>query len=215
MKNKPKTPDDQGLDFEGVFDAVFPADEVETLAGISTRKLVIDHKREFHNRLRKEAADAVLSALPKPGQAFHIVSNGTFDYWQLVVAACRLLARPVATFRGSTWTTNRQNVRELLGMIDNGTLQSVGMLTGLYFKRRETAVYAALLEGLTSRGQKLRCLENHAKVAVLIAPPDFIVIEGSANFTANPRIEQNVVANCQKLAAFHCEWIDTILNAEE
>ena len=40
------------------------------------------------------------------------------------------------------------------------------------------------------------------------APPDFIVIEGSANFTANPRLEQNVMVNDEDLFRFHAEWME-------
>lgn len=205
---------DDDLDLDAMFAGAFADDEVETLDGISARKLIVDHKRETAKRLRQETADELVGRLPRPGEAYHIVSNGSFDYWNLVVAITRMLGRPVETFRASTWTMNRQNVRELLGMIDDGTLREVGFLTGIYFKRRETAVYANLMEGLTNRGHRLRCLENHAKVAVLIAPPDFIVLEGSANFTANPRIEQNIIANCQTLAEFHLAWMNEILNHE-
>jgi uncharacterized protein YjiS (DUF1127 family) len=181
--------DPDKLDLDDLFAGQFPDDEVETLQGISARRLIVDHKRETFAKLRKESAE------------------------QMVVTIAKLIGRPIETFRASTWTMNRQNVRELLAMIDAGTLQDVGFLTGLYFKRRETAVYASLMNGLTARGKRLRCLENHAKVAILIAPPDFIVLEGSANFTENPRIEQNIIANDRRLAEFHREWIDQVLKS--
>jgi predicted metallo-beta-lactamase superfamily hydrolase len=202
------------FDLDSIFAGDFASDEVESLEGISSRKLVVHHKRDMINRLRKETAAEIVGRLPKPGEAYHIVSNGSFDYWQVVVAIARLLGRPVEAFRASTWTMNRGNVLELLKMIDEGTLREVGFLTGIYFKRRESAVYATLMEGLIKRKQRLRCLENHAKVAVFIAPPHYIVLEGSANFTANPRIEQNMIVNCQELAEFHKAWIDEVLSHE-
>lgn len=40
-------------------------------------------------------------------------------------------------------------------------------MTGTYFKRREMAVYATLLEGLPECGQRYVAIENYAKVAPL------------------------------------------------
>ena len=45
------------------------------------------------------------------------------------------------------------------------------------------------------------------------APPDWITIEGSANFTANPRLEQTVVSNDADLYAFHRAWLEEMLGA--
>jgi hypothetical protein len=37
------------------------------------------------------------------------------------------------------------------------------------------------------------------------------IIEGSANFTANPRIEQFILSNHVGLFHFHRSWMDKIL----
>jgi hypothetical protein len=49
--------------------------------------------------------------------------------------------------------------------------------------------------GLIERGQRFLCFENHTKIMLLAAPPDWLVMEGSANFTANRRLEQNTISN--------------------
>ena len=121
----------------------------------------------------------------------------------------------VAEFYGSTWTLNRANARELLELMDAGTLGKVAVVTGVYFKRREAAVYTTLVEGLATRGGRYMALENHAKVALLGNPDTdtWIVVEGSANWTANPRIEQNVVSNDRDLFEFHRAWMESVLPA--
>jgi len=70
-------------------------------------------------------------------------------------------------------------------------------------------VYATISNGLHHRGSRMRCLENHAKVAAISLPDGSgFVIEGSANFTANPRIEQNIVARSRELYQHHTGWIN-------
>lgn len=40
---------------------------------------------------------------------------------------------------------------------------------------------------------------------------DYIVIQGSANFTSNPRIEQFSINNNKILFDFHKNWMDEII----
>lgn len=83
-------------------------------------------------------------------------------------------------------------------------------LTGLYFKVREPDVYSFLAEEFTRRGQKFICADNHAKIAAMFTSGGDICVEGSANFTANPRIEQFTISNDTALANFHKKWIENI-----
>ena len=149
--------------------------------------------------------------IPKPGESWHVVSNGRFDYWRFVPVSLQLLGRPAEALYGSTWTMSRANVRELLALYDAGKVRSVAMLTGTYFLRRESAVATTLQEGLRERGQRFRAFGNHAKVMLLAADPDYLTFEGSANFTANPRLEQNVVSNDRDLYNFHRDWMERFL----
>lgn len=149
--------------------------------------------------MKREKAEEFLTELPRKGESMHIISNGSFDYWNFCPIIIDLLGGKVKEFFGSTWTLNRQNALELLELYDNGAIGSIGFLTGLYFKRRESAVYATIYEGLRDRGQKYKCLENHSKIMLFTNGIDYIVTEGSANFTANPRIEQNVITNNKEL----------------
>lgn len=109
---------------------------------------------------------------------------------------------------------NRDNCLEIFNLYDKRLIKSINILTGLYFKRRETSIYATLLEGLQKRKQRFICLENHAKVTLLCnyATENYIVIEGSANYTSNPRIEQYVISNDKETYDFHKSWMDEILN---
>ena len=101
----------------------------------------------------------------------------------------------------------------MLELFDRGSIRSIEILTGTYFKPRESAVYATLLQGIQQRGQRFKCFENHAKIVLLSKPEtgDFITVEGSANFTANPRVEQYVINNDRELFDFHKPSMDAYL----
>ena len=161
--------------------------------------------------LRQEKLEEFFTALPQPGESLHIVSNGSFDYWNFVPVILQMIGKPCA-FYGSTWTMNRSNVLQLLALLDEKKLTSATMFSGLYFKRREPAVYNALASGLIDRGQRFLCFENHTKIMLISdSAANHITIEGSANFTANPRTEQNVLTNDLSLHEFHRSWMEKLL----
>lgn len=168
-------------------------------------------KRSLISAMKHEIATDIMPRLPESGESFHIVGNGRFDYWSLVPVVCGLLATQGIIFYGSTWTLNRDNATELFDLLDRGVLAEATMLTGIFFKRRESSIYAYLLDGLLKRGQRYVAFENHAKVTLLATPTHAITIEGSANFTANPRVEQYVITNDRALHDFHKDWMESML----
>ena len=192
----------------------FDLGPTESSATISPRVLQRERKAKTIAAMKREALADVMPALPEPGYSYHVVSNGSFDYWSWIPTMAGYMGH-VEEFYGSTWTLNRANARELLELMDAGTLGKVAVVTGVYFKRREAAVYTTLVEGLATRGGRYMALENHAKVALLGNPDTdtWIVVEGSANWTANPRIEQNVVSNDRDLFEFHRAWMESVLPA--
>lgn len=199
-------------DLEGFDLDVFGGPQNETTESISTRILKHQEKQKALYAMKQEHAGDILRTLPGPGETFHIISNGKFDYWSFVPIIINLLGGKSREGWFSTWTLNRQNCTELFEIYDRGELGSINFLTGIYFKRRETAVYAKLLGGIQDRGGRYKALENHAKVILLTNGTDYITMEGSANFTANPRIEQNIVCNSPEVWNFHREWMDEILS---
>jgi hypothetical protein len=161
--------------------------------------------------LNKEKAKQIFTEIPQPGESYHMVSNGVFDYFNLIPIAIEYLGNKTGDFYFSTWTLNNRIAEDILKLYDDGKVKSITGLVGLYFKSRETAVFNMLYEGLKKRGQKMFCNENHSKVTLIENGKDYLVIEGSANFTANPRIEQFVITNSKELFMFHKSWMDEIV----
>lgn len=166
--------------------------------------------KAIHTRLKlkKEKVAEVLTERVEKGTSIHFISNGNFDYWNIVTRMIELHGLKKAEFFGSTWTMNDANVQSLLGMIDDGTIAKASMVVGLYFLHREPVVADTLKCGLEDRAQRFKACENHAKVVLISDGIDFLVMEGSANFTANPRIEQFVLNNDEGLFNFHKDWMN-------
>jgi len=206
---------------ENPFDFLIPESTQEIVAGdvlesdgmpnlgILSRK---DVRRRQILATKRERVAEVVDRLPEPGETFHVVVNGIFDHFDFVPRVVELMG-PVDQFYGSTWTMNRQNALDLLQMFDEGGLKAIALLTGLYFKRRETAVYATVLEGLQARGQRYIAFANHAKVSMFVQQESetYIVIEGSANYTANPRLENFTITNDPQVCDLHRTWMEEIL----
>ena len=182
----------------------------ECVANIKSRALKqSSQKSKMISGMKKEVLTDLLPTLPEPDEYYHIVSNGKFDYFTFLPVILDKV-KHISEFYGSTWTMNRQNVTELIQFIDNCQIYKCTILSGTYFKRRETSVYATLLHGLTKRGMRYMACENHTKIMLMQSDHGHYVIEGSANWTANPRIEQNILANSESLYNFHREWMEEI-----
>lgn len=64
---------------------------------------------------------------------------------------------------------------------------------------------------MLARGMPIRAHLNHCKLIVLSAAPDFLVFEGSGNWTGNRRAEQMTVTNDRALFDFHAAWMREVL----
>jgi len=199
-------------DLEGFDLDIYGNADTETTDMVSTRILKHQEKEKLRDAMKKEKAGDILQELPKPGETLHIISNGTFDYWTFVPIIIALMGGRSNEGWFSTWTLNRANCNELFEIYDRGDLGSINFLTGVYFKRREPAVYAKLITGIQERGGRYKALENHSKIILLTNGTDYITMEGSANFTANPRNEQNTITNLRSVYDFHRGWMDEILS---
>jgi hypothetical protein len=201
------TPDDFGLD------GIFGDDFVETTQNVSARAIRLDAKRSTLRVTQKENLRDVIQTPPRHGEQIHVVSANKFDFWTWVPVMTDWIGKADRLYV-STWTTNRVNTRNMFELWDAGKIGTSDWLVGLYFKRRETNVYAMLLEGLAKRGGRIRAFETHAKVVLLNNKRrnTWLTIEGSANMTANPRLEQYVITNDKRLWTFHQTWFEEMLD---
>ena len=205
-------------EFEGInenFSFIDSTDKLETQETVENLIYKKENEKvQMINMLKKETLQEVLKEIPEKNVSYHLISNGTYDFFTFIPVLTEMMNNNVNEFYGSTWTLNRPNLKTLFELYDTEKIKQINILTGTYFKRRESAVYSMLLIGILERKQRYKCFENHSKIVLLSnqATDDYIVIEGSANFTANPRVEQYVINNHKGLYYFHKNWMDDFLN---
>jgi hypothetical protein len=189
-----------------------PNEQLERTDMPTARQLRITAKQSMRRIQRGEkATEALHGQIPKPGTETHYVSDAKYDFFNIMMEAVRIMGG-ADEFYGSTWTMNRVNVLEMIEMLDTGRIKKISILTGTYFKQRETSVYAQLLTALKRRGMRYVAFINHTKIALIKNGENYLVFEGSANFTANPRLENFIIANHRKLYEFHQGWMEEMLN---
>ena len=166
-------------------------------------------REKFKSGLKRETLAELLPEKVQPGECVHVVSNGSFDYFCFIPLILGWIGHADVLY-GSTWTLNRNNALDLLAFYDAGKIRKITLATGTYFVRRESAVAATAIEGIRARGQRFKSWENHAKVILMSneATGDYYAAEGSANWTANPRSEQNLIVNDRAVYDFHRAWME-------
>lgn len=197
---------DMFADF-GVYGLAGSAD-ISTSAKVETRTQTTSSKALFRRMQRKAAAADVVTTLPSTGETLRIVSNGGFDFFDLVPATLKHL-KP-ATMHACTWILNRTIAVELFGLIDANEIRECTLITGDYFRQRTPDAYGIIAQGFAERGMRFRTAPIHAKVMLIEDGEHFLTFEGSANWTNNTNVEQFCITNDRAVLEFHREWIEEI-----
>jgi hypothetical protein len=172
-------------------------------------------RRQMINGLKRQALTDLIPELPPPDTDLYVIGNGAgaeirhginpqaFDFGSFLPVVVRMLGDQGCTAYVSTWTMARQHSLTMLAMLDDGRLSALTVATDPYFRKREAAICAELVDGLQQRGQRFLCWKNHVK-AICISSPDnrYCTITGSANLSAQPRCEQYVLTTAPDVYHF-------------
>ena len=188
------------------------ANPLESAVIPSARAIRLELRHRFARVAQRQSLREAIGTLPEPGESVHCTTGGKFELFTWVPEIVAWLGS-VDSLHCSTWTCSKVNAAELFTLADTGKIGRIHFVTGLYFKRREGAVYAYLLDGLRKRGGTYRAFPNHSKVVLLAskAQGHYLTIEGSGNFTANPQHEQETITNDFGLWQFHESWFREML----
>ncbi len=193
------------------------ADELQTDAMPAGRALRLTARYQLARVGQQEALRQAVPTPPPPGESVHVISDAQYDYFRWFPEMILWAGGAVDEAYISTWTLCRQNCIELFQLWDGGAIPPgrVSFLTGEYFRQRETSVYATLLEGIRARGGRYRAGKIHAKIQLVCNAGKgfYLVAEGSANWTANPRAEQAILTNHEPLYRFYRSWFEEVLSA--
>jgi len=111
----------------------------------------------------------------------------------------------------STWSLSENSIRQLLQKINDGIILKLYGVFDWRVKIRRPEAFQLARYNISD----IRLTTTHAKVTVIENGKWNIAIEGSANYTNNPRIEAGVIS-CNKIAAdFHKKWMLEKLNKSD
>lgn len=136
----------------------------------------------------------------------HYVSHG---HWSLHNVLEWLLPKIGASdIYIATWSLSEDATRCIINLCETGLIKSLyGILDYRAKNRHEAAYYLA-----KSHFAKIHTTACHAKVTVIRNDSYKITINGSANYTNNPRIESGVISVSETVADFHIRWMDDVIN---
>ena len=156
----------------------------------ATRTLEHTAIRALLDARRLQNAIEHIGRLPEPGEAFHLVTAKQYSLWHVVKATLHLAApATIARLTVATLGFSRQNLEELLQLLDAGHIGKVDFLFSVYFKSNEREICERLAHELTTRGQRVVAMLTHAKV-LLIETTDgrSYVVESSANLRSRAAV---------------------------
>lgn len=129
------------------------------------------------------------------------VSAGLWSMHDLLFRMLELTGPARVTF--ATWSMTQEPVTMLVNAINEGLILELNGLLDVRVKIRNPKVY----QFAKLRFGKIRETVCHAKVTVIENDRYAITINGSPNFTNNPRIEAGDVIVSRQIAEFHRNWI--------
>lgn len=167
-------------------------------------------KVELIRVAREQNLRKIFPALEE-GHSYHFISSGDIDAMSYLTMIIERHG-PIAELYASTWTMSRQDVELLDHYLQDALIRNITFFTGEYFASRETSVYASLVEVIARHGGRLKLFKNHCKLLCCRTAKDrFFTVEGSANFTTNPRSEQTTLTPGRELFDFYQTWFEKLL----
>jgi len=173
----------------------------------------ITPKQRAKRAMRKENAKQIIAdigGIPKINESFDILANGQSnaggfyevirDTWGKVDCLCV-----------ATWMINRQYIDQLTEDLDSGKLKKLVFV----ISNRMSQLGKGHAPNFNRMKQKFSELDNvhfrvinsHAKTYCMTNGKDYITVDGSGNWSENPRIENYTITNSKEKYLFRLEWM--------
>lgn len=160
-------------------------------------------------------AEGVLRVIPEPGESLHAVMTGFYDLMHLIAVLIGRLGR-VERLRIATLSYNGRNLAEMRGLLAEGKVGRLALLTSCFFRDHNEELWETTLRELACdprAGHKVAACRSHAKVVTLdCADGRKFSIEGSANLRTNRNQEQFALFHDAALHDWHAQWIDLMVD---
>lgn len=141
----------------------------------------------------------------KSGESLHIISNGNFGNTECLTHLCEMYKPEFVSC--TTWSFNDDFI-DFVGDLEC----EVSLLVDKTIKTRKAAKIGMLEQKrMKNNNIRIKLIDGiHAKVGLIKSGDNYIIIEASANYSKNVRIEQFVITNDKELFEFHKNWINEL-----
>lgn len=157
---------------------------------------------------REQAQQELAEKMPKPGEAVHIVMSGMWDYWHVPEYVLnQYTPGAVKEIHCATWAYNRQTLIAFRDQIEKHGCKTTFMVTRAN-KGRYPSEHYLLLQTIEKYNGTLIELNQHSKIYLINAHPDYYSIVGSANMTKNESLEQAILVNSKEIYDFYKSIFD-------
>lgn len=135
----------------------------------------------------------------------HFISSGTFSLHQLISGIIKRMISP-AEVRICTWAISEDPMRSLADLKYSGKISRLEFLFDEKLSQRQSKPFQ-LATGIADKIVLQKC---HAKIVVIKSPERSFVINGSMNWTRNPRIESGFVSSADKTVEFYDHFLSEV-----
>jgi hypothetical protein len=172
-----------------------------------TRRTMVDQRRTAN-------AVAHVDRLPHAGETIHMLAAGGYSLFHLIAATLQLAAPATIAYLGiATLGFSRENLEQLLAMLDAHQVEQLDFLYSIYFRSVERKACDRLTYELVCRKQRVASVRTHAKVLLIeLSDGRAFVVESSANLRSCRNIEQSTFTHDRALLDFHRGWMKEIFD---
>lgn len=143
-----------------------------------------------------------------PGECITYMSNGNWSMYHLADFILDKIG-PSKLYL-ATWSISEFSARALAQWLDEGRITELQGLFDFRSKNRHPAAFHLAKHNFS----KVKLGVCHAKVSVFVSQDNtkFISVNGSPNWTENPRIESGTILCSEHTAQKHIKWITEMIN---
>jgi hypothetical protein len=165
-------------------------------------------RRQFLDGQGQANATALISRLPQPGEALHLLMSGEFTLANVLPVIQAHIGQP-CHLTICTLGLNDATTDLLAAMLRAGTLASLRLAMSSYFHASDSATADRAIQTLRQCGATIAIERNHAKLQLWqpATASARYVLETSSNLRSCNCVEILTLTNDPELYAWHNRWL--------
>jgi hypothetical protein len=165
----------------------------------------------YKDAIGTDNAIAIIGKLPKPSEAVHILTDGSYQGAAVIPAILQLAGTNATEVLIATLSFSKANVDTLVELIDRRQIKRMAVLCSTYFRAGNEDAFGYAVEELGKRKVLVVAARSHMKVTTLAVGRARYVITGSANLRSCLAVEQIIITNDNALHGFYRKAITHIM----